>query len=235
MKITNQHIQDLYKFTRQHYVKFYDVQTELVDHLANDTEALWQEKPGLTFEEARDISFKKFGVFGFSTIVSKRQQAMGKKYNKILWGFVKEWFRLPKIILTILIFSSLYILFKIKQPYTILWVLLLFGVYTFWKGMRLRKIQKKRFKNTKKQWMLESIIFNTASSVGIMLPINFFNMINLSHLNKSKDPTIFSIVFLAFFLTIMFISIYLSMEVIPKKAEKLLEETYPEYKLTNSL
>ena len=59
MKLTNQHIEQLYKFTRQHYVEHYDVQTELVDHLANDIEQIWVDKPQLSFEQARDISFKK--------------------------------------------------------------------------------------------------------------------------------------------------------------------------------
>lgn len=41
MKLTPEQIQELYKFTRQHYVEHYDVQTELVDHLANDIEQIW--------------------------------------------------------------------------------------------------------------------------------------------------------------------------------------------------
>ena len=41
MKLTKEQIQQLYKFTRQHYVEYYDVQTELVDHLANDIEQIW--------------------------------------------------------------------------------------------------------------------------------------------------------------------------------------------------
>ncbi|PIE98900.1 MAG: hypothetical protein CR961_01445 [Polaribacter sp.] len=73
MKLTAEQIQDLYKFTRQHYVEHYDVQTELVDHLANDIEQICKEKPSLTFTEARDISFKKFGVFGFMEVVEQKQ------------------------------------------------------------------------------------------------------------------------------------------------------------------
>ena len=34
MKLNNQHIEQLYTFTRQHFVEHYDVQTELVDHLS---------------------------------------------------------------------------------------------------------------------------------------------------------------------------------------------------------
>lgn len=108
MKLTKEHIQNLYKFTRQHYVEYYDVQTELVDHLANDIEQVWIEKPTLRFEEARDLSFKKFGVFGFMEVLEEKQKSMSKKYSKILWSFIKEWFRLPKILLT---FGSIYFMY----------------------------------------------------------------------------------------------------------------------------
>ena len=63
MKLTETHIQGLYKFTRKHYVYFYDVQSELVDHLANDIEDIWQAQPNLSFQDARDTSFKKIWYF----------------------------------------------------------------------------------------------------------------------------------------------------------------------------
>ena len=69
MKISKEQIDRLYEFTRQHYVEYYDLQTELVDHLANSIESQWQENPKLTFEDALKIEFKKFGVFGFSDVV----------------------------------------------------------------------------------------------------------------------------------------------------------------------
>ena len=74
MTLTENQIQALYKFTRQHYVEYYDVQTELVDHLANDIEQIWEENPNISFEQARDQSFKKFGIFGFMEIVEQRQR-----------------------------------------------------------------------------------------------------------------------------------------------------------------
>ena len=69
MELTKNQIDELYKFTRKHYVYHYDVQSELVDHLANDIENIWQETPNLSFEQARYKSFKKFGIFGFMDVV----------------------------------------------------------------------------------------------------------------------------------------------------------------------
>ncbi len=66
MKLTEK--TNIKKFTRQHYVEHYDLQTELVDHLANDIEKICEEQPNLSFEQAKTISFKKFGVFGFMDV-----------------------------------------------------------------------------------------------------------------------------------------------------------------------
>ena len=129
MKLTETHIQELYKFTRKHFVEHYDVQTELVDHLANDIESIWIEKPKLTFEQARDESFKKFGVFGFMEVVEQKQNQMNKKYFKTILRFAKEWFRLPKIIFTTLIAFAFYSIQEIPNAYNIyasVYVLIIF-------------------------------------------------------------------------------------------------------------
>lgn len=88
MKVTNSQIDTLYTFTRQHYVEWYDGQTELVDHLANGIEEQWQENPNLTFDEALKNEFKRFGVlcyYGFYLIkesikYKKTQKQTGKKW-----------------------------------------------------------------------------------------------------------------------------------------------------------
>ncbi|NVK52045.1 MAG: hypothetical protein HWD85_03850 [Flavobacteriaceae bacterium] len=232
MKITESHIQDLYKFTRKHFVEHYDVQTELVDHLANDIEQIWETKPQLTFQEARAISFKKFGVFGFSTIVDKRSKALGKKYNKILWRFFKEWFQLPKIILTSLIFLLFYTVLSYEEGKTILYIfLLVFALYEIYRGVKLRKEQKRRFKTTGKKWMLEEMIFTTAGSIGILAPVNTYNLFSISDIEVFFTSNIYALLLASILLTIMTISVHIIMNVIPLKAEELLAETYPEYKI----
>ena len=75
MKLTVEQIERLYQFTRQHYVEWYDLQTELVDHLANSIESQWAENPKIRLEDALQIEFKKFGIFGFMDVVEKRQAA----------------------------------------------------------------------------------------------------------------------------------------------------------------
>ena len=228
MKLTPEQIQELYKFTRQHYVEHYDMQTELVDHLANDIEQIWQEKPSLSFEEARTISFKKFGVFGFMDVYGARQGALQKKYMKILWQHAKDWFRLPKIIATITFFYFFYtglIQYGDVFALSVLGVVVVFGLIKH--ILLLRKV-KKRQKLSGEKWLLEDIIFRGLFIGGGMLGVNLFNIINIT------SPDVYNVywaMFYAAIFTIMVVYVYISVVVLPKKAEELLIETYPEYKI----
>ncbi len=60
MKLTKLEIDHLYQFTRQHYVLHYDLQTELVDHMANAIETIWETQPDLSFEKAREQRTVRF-------------------------------------------------------------------------------------------------------------------------------------------------------------------------------
>lgn len=228
-KINEQEIQDLYKFTRAHFVEHFDVQTELVDHLANDIEAIWQEDPNLTFVEARDRSFKKFGVFGFMDMYETRKNTLIKKYFKILWRFMKEWFKLPKIVLTSLIFIIYYTgLESIFSDYIYKISLITIVIFAVAKGIYLiHKIKKKQSKQGKK-WLLEDIIYKGTFFNGIMLYVHLHNLITLGGYDNSD--LYFSLTFSSIF-TLLIIWIHLSLNVLPKNSEELLEEQYPEYKL----
>ncbi|WP_425656710.1 hypothetical protein [Tenacibaculum ascidiaceicola] len=230
MKLTDQHIEQLYKFTRQHFVEHYDVQTELVDHLANDIEQIWEKNPTLTFEQARNKSFKKFGVFGFMNVVEEKQKQLGKKYRKVLWKYVKEWFKLPKIILTTSVFLFFYYFIQIPIGLYIvggsLFILVILDLFFVTK---LKKEFNKRTKKNNKKWMFEDMIFNVASFGGIMVASNLPQIFN--HIEKT--PSNSGALLISLILTLTIIYSYITLVVIPKKAEELLEEHYPEYKLAN--
>ena len=236
MKLTETHIQELYKFTRKHFVEHYDVQTELVDHLAYDIESIWIEKPKLTFEQARDESFKKFGVFGFMEVVEQKQNQMNKKYFKTILRFAKEWFRLPKIIFTTLIAFAFYSIQEIPNAYNIyasVYVLIIF-LETIVLIINKRK-SNKQFKETGKKWMFQNII--QINGIGTSALIIFY-VFDFSMKNNAQDFLLmgdFKRILSALLISAVVILGYISLIVIPQKAEELLEETYPEYKLSKTL
>ncbi|PCI34872.1 MAG: hypothetical protein COB60_04960 [Flavobacteriaceae bacterium] len=229
-KITDLQLAALYKFTRKHFVEHFDVQTELVDHLANDIEQIWEEKPSLSFDEARAISFKKFGVFGFMDVVGSRTKAMSKKYYKIMFSILKDFFRLPQIMVTLTIFASIYGLlnmFPSYQRYTLLGVFLLFFIVIVVQLYWLQKIKKARLKESGKKWLFEEMILNTGGMASFSyLPIHFSSMFE-----KDVSYGFYQLVFFSSFLTIFIIVNYIVAFIIPSKMTELLEAQYPEYKM----
>ena len=64
--------------------------------------------------------------------------------------------------------------------------------------------------------------------------VNLFNIIHLTNFNFSA-LNVYWVVVISIVLTLLCILFYISNYIIPQKAEELLEETYPEYKLAKSL
>ncbi|WP_299527904.1 hypothetical protein [uncultured Lutibacter sp.] len=226
MKLTSSQIQQLYKFTRQHYVEYYDVQTELIDHLANDIEQIWIEQPNFSFEQARDLSFKKFGVFGFMDVVEARQKALNKKYWKMVWEIFKQFFNIPQIVISATLFFTFYYSFHIfptKELFVSIGIAGFLIIFT--RLYSLSKMKKRRFKETNKKWLFEEYVFNLGGGVAF---VNlFFQMINFS-------PEIVSntfIIIASLILTSFSLLIYITTFLLPSQIEEILIKQYPEYKL----
>jgi len=226
MKISPVQIQQLYKFTRQHFVEYYDVQTELVDHLANDIEKTWQEQPKLSFEQARDMSFKKFGVFGFMDVVGERAKALNKKYWEMVWEIFKQFFNIPHIVISTTIFLIIFFGFKIFPAKVLFFTIGIIGILVQFSGLySLQKEKNKRFKKTNKKWLLEENIFNLGGGV------LFFNLFFQMSVFSPQTASSMLIVIASFILTSFILIIYITTFILPSKVEEILENQYPEYKL----
>lgn len=226
MKLSLDQIEQLYAFTRKHYVEWYDLQTELVDHLANAIEAEWQENSKLTFDEVLSKEFQKFGVFGFMDVIDEKRKALGKKYNLIIWHHFKAFFGIPKIIITASSIGIIYmILQQMEDPTTLVlgWFMVLIGVF-FYKNFQ----NKKSLKKENQKWLFKEIIFNYGYFGSFSIFI--FQMIHLS-VNRINGvlSTGYFLFFIAMLIVFMSIYTYISLYVIPQKAENYLQETYPEY------
>lgn len=149
-KATSEQMEQLFAFTRQHYVEYYDLQCELADHLANAIEQRWIAEPDLDFNEALKSEFKKFGIFGFTTVVERREAALSKKYHKLLWGYFKEFFKLPKIILTLFL---VFVMFNVAQYNATIYMVLLacLAVFTWYKQIAVYYSYKKKIKKNRKK------------------------------------------------------------------------------------
>jgi hypothetical protein len=228
MKVNKDQIEALYAFTRKHFVEWYDVQTEIVDHLANGIENQWKEKPNLTFDEGLRKEFKKFGVFGFSELVDQKTNALNKYYRKEVWKCFKDYFKLPKILITMF---SVWVIFKIFQIFDnkeYLAVFLIAGVLCFYfiYFLKVEKQINNKEKQTGKKWLFESVIkqlggFIHFLNIGIYMPlINFDSEWDL------LAQWIFSGCIVVYILLF-----YISAKIVSPKLREKFSKDYPEYKL----
>ncbi|WP_298515445.1 hypothetical protein [uncultured Kordia sp.] len=256
MKLTKEQIQELYQFVAAKGVKHYDLQTELVDHLANGIEEYWKIHPEKSFEEVKAQEFQKFGAAGFSDVIKKHDDALSKKYKKIISGFFMEYFKLPKIIGTITSIAIIFycLRFLAREPF----VTSIFTVMVFFfiiaathvlSTLNNKIIYKRKVKKSGKQWKLEDMIFH--SYIGyekqqrstkrkifdfiiIIIPVTIGTLID-DVSSSIVPPFIYNHywVQLVIATTIVLVSIltYIHIIVVPEKAEELLTETYPEYEL----
>ena len=230
MKLNESQIEKLYLFTRQHFVECYDLQTELVDHLANAIETQWQINPKLTFDEALQLEFKKFGVFGFMEVVERRQAALSKKYVKIIWSHFKNFFRLPQIIGTFTAVGILLYILKISlhSEIIVISLLTLLLIFFFFKLVRNARKMKKSNEETGKKWLFKEILTGYGQTSGLM----FLPLQTVYHFRSLFNDDLMLLCG-SFLLVSLGIFQYIVLILIPKKAEQYLKETYPEYEFSN--
>ena len=231
MKLTPEQIDQLYTFTRQHYVEYYDLQTELVDHLANAIETEWQQNSKLSFDEVLNQEFKKFGIFGFMDVVAEKQKFLSKKYESMIWSYYKEFFKLPTILLTL---SAVLITYFISSrwQYGEYFILAALGIIYLWSAFEAISMSVKSKRNQKKtgrKWLFESMINNNQFFIFYILsPINLYR--GLEYFGH-ENWTTFYYAFSSVFTVIFALYFYVRIKLVPPLVSQELAKTYPEYNL----
>ena len=229
--VTSKQIERLYEFTHQCQVKYFDVQTELVDHLANAIETHWQEFPNDDFETVLIQEAQKFGTFGFKEITEEKEKQLRKRYKNIIWKEIIAFFSFPKIIMTIILTMSLFILLNLSSDKRVVINVLFMGTYLAIISFFIQQyIRKKRQNQNEKKWILKDIIFNNSWCASFLVTVlNILSLANVHHANYIEKQHI--IIIFSFVIVSIYIFCYLVLFHIPFKSEKYLTETYKEYKV----
>lgn len=198
MKLSAEQIDALFTFTKKHLVEHYDVQVELVDHLANAIEEQWKTNPNISFEDTLQKEYKNFGVFGFTGLVEQKQAALQNHYWHIIKKEFISYFTVPRIILSGAFFYGLFLVFS--NPDTLhndilfgLEILLMVAAALFW-YFQYRSLRKKH-----KKWLINSV-----SNYFYSLPIVMISFVTFGANRPDRNlleiilETIFSGVYLLF-------------------------------------
>ncbi len=114
MTLTPEQMEILYSFTKKKFVPWYDLQVELVDHLAERIAEEMQKDQTLDFNRALNRVYAGFGIYGFAEIVRERLSLLQKEANRQMWLEVKNQFNFKNLlrsvaIFAVIIFSALHI------------------------------------------------------------------------------------------------------------------------------
>lgn len=101
----------LHSFVRSKYVEYYDIQIELVDHLATEIEGIWMKDENVSFESALSSVYKKFGIYGFSYIVLRKQLAVPRQQRHFWWQEFQTFFKLPRVGLSAIILLLVFVVY----------------------------------------------------------------------------------------------------------------------------
>jgi len=228
-KLTNSQIEQLYTFTQKHYVDWYDVQTELVDHLANGIEDHLEQNPNANFESALNAEFKKFGIMGFNDVIEEKTKALNKHYRKLVWKYFLDFFKLPKIILTAFLIWVYYnLIIVIDYRFSVLLVstlVLTFApiAFMFKHGKMIRSIKKK----TGKKWLFNAAIMQLGG-LSHVFNMGIYISIILDVERRTLSTT--ALIVLSSFMILFALILYVSIFIVSPKLKKQMAEQHPEYK-----
>lgn len=102
-QLSTDQIDHLFDFVRSKYVHYIDVQHELVDHLATAIEEE-MAATGVSFEAGLAAVYSRFPVTGFASFVEEKEKAMRRYWRLRQFAYLKTYFTLPKVVMTMAIF-----------------------------------------------------------------------------------------------------------------------------------
>jgi len=258
-KLTTEQIDNLFKLCEFHNVHYYDVQIELVDHIASSIESLWETNPELPFEEAVFLVGEQFGVepfshssynsilpsisglhfsreSGFDAIKEAKEKELQRKYDRLQWKYIGEFFHLPRIIMTVAIALGLFVVFRFSsdnfKPVIVIMGALMVAFFIYLaayypKLISLNLIAGKSF------LLLDQLKSNKVSIVNTCLfaPYNLclWGYIGNKHFTVNQFGDLFFDSFFAIVITFSIIIMIVTAVYIPKRIKEDFISEFPQF------
>ena len=203
--ITEEQLNHLYKFCRKHYVQYYDVQAELVDHLSSAIEDRMAANKSLGFEQALDQVYASFGIKGFADIVEANIKLVKKKSRSERKVLFLSYFTIPKLAFTVFIYLLLLTIGYSVPPYYKQHVLLcaaliviFFEISSMIRTYRMFRSQKQQLLATTERW---SVLAYSGFFLQVYFQSGFFGLFNskliISDLNYALVSLLILLLFIA--------------------------------------
>lgn len=157
--LTDEEIAELYKYCERKKVLYYDIQIEIVDHMATAIEEKRKANPDLPFKQALEEVHASFGSFGLKEIIDSKTASMSKQYRKIRRQLLRSYFTFPKIALTFLLAVACITMERVLPVSFLPYILIVMGGFILYSFIhhemlkrKLRKQQKQKLLMTDSQY-----------------------------------------------------------------------------------
>lgn len=213
----------LFDFMRRKRVRYYDLQVELVDHFASAIEDLWAQNPDLSLEKAIHQVYSQFPVTGFSSLIDTRAQAIQREAWRWVFGAWLDYFRWPKLLLSICIILVLRLVFYLPVDIPILFtgffaLVLIGGSWMIYQSQRGAGTGEPRFLKLQATY---GVITNFINAINLL-----FYLVIFSQLEAFPDWAAWVA---AVFFTYAGFLLYILLFQLPKRTKEELHRHFPQY------
>ena len=230
-RLTPEQIKTLFSFCRKHAVNQYDLQMELVDHIASSIEEQWETKHEISFQEALNNTFVKFGLLGFSKIKDRKKKELRRKYNRLLFQYLLDYYRWPKVLLASTLSILLFILFRLTNNVPLVTISLsgvIFIFPIFYNGYLFDKLFNLKIQPGK-SFLILDCLKNRQKMLSIAFQLSWvismiIHKLNYNYISHPEIEFVF-----AFFLTGYILLLYLYFFIVPQKIKKHFTEQFPQF------
>jgi hypothetical protein len=219
--LMKEQIDYLFEFCETKGVRYYDVQVELVDHMANGIEKELAEHPGFSFQKALEVVFASFGHSDFAPLVIEKRKATKIYSRRLWWSIFRQQLTWPVTWAALGVFLFIYWQLVIHDNDFVFRVSLFLGLIALFAivigGRRLKGLQKR----TGKHFLLTNLTgLNPMLAYGNM-SINYLISTRWSYPGHFSS-LVYGTMLFAFFL--MCLAHYRTV----RRLEKQVEKDYPE-------
>jgi hypothetical protein len=221
MELNKEQIAELFSFTEKKFVQWYDVQVEIVDHLANKIEAEMEQNVTLDFKTALSKVYASFGIFGFARIVKQKEEQVRKANNKHWIKEFKNQFTWPNLARSLALLLIIHFVFQFIP----LGDIFLFGFIIVIANLISKIIiSKKQNKSKKKLLLTQYFLFpDFLGSIYLQIFIHFWRYKSIAEISFQAQCILVALVFL---ITISYLASMQVASKIKRKAQSLYPEAF---------
>ena len=227
--LTTEEIAELYKYCERKNVLYYDIQIEIVDHMATAIEEKRKINPDLPFKQALEEVHASFGSFGLQEIVNSKTSAMSKQYGKIRRQLMWSYFTFPKIALTFLLVVVCITMERLLPVSLLPYTLIVMGCFILYSCIYHEILKRKLRKQQRQKLLMTDSQYFDFGFIYLILMFQFgsnFLRDGVVSITDERLINLFQYYFSVFFFTLYRAMTLARKEMITRIAEKA-KEKYP--------